>query len=205
MKNISYVINGVLAVAIIILFVLFFTSKGECTSTTPSVKFQSDDSTSTLPVAYVNVDTLLVKYQFAKDASSRLMNKFNSSNNAVAQKQRTFEAEVTEYQRKLQNNAFISEDRARTEGQRLQKMEADLQQMAQRLQSEFVQEQQKMNEQVTDSVRVSLQIYNQTANYQIIFSDRAMDNILIAKDKYDITNEILILLNGRYKADASKK
>lgn len=205
MNNISYAINGVLAVAIIVLFVLFFTSKNGSTSDIKTVKFEGGDSTATLPIAYVNVDSLLVKYQFAKDASAKLMSKYNTSNNAVAQKQRAFEAEATEFQRKLQQNAFISEDRARQEGQRIQKIEADLQQMVQRLQTEFAQEQQRMNEQVTDSVRANLKLYNKTANYEIIFSDRAMDNVLIAKDKYDITDEILVLLNSRYKSTESSK
>ena len=199
MDKISYAISGVLAIAVIILFVLFFTSKNNSPSDIRSVKFEGGDSTASLPIAYVNVDSLLVKYQFAKDASAKLLSKYNASNNAVAQKQRTFEAEATEFQRKVQQNAFISEDRARQEGQRLQKMEADLQQMVQRLQTEFAQEQQRMNEQVTDSVRSNLELYNKTANYEVIFSDRAMDNILIAKDSYDITDEILILLNSRYK------
>lgn len=205
MNNISYAINGVLGVAIIVLFILFFTSKNGSSSDIKTVKFEAGDSTATLPIAYVNVDSLLVKYQFAKDASAKLMSKYNASNNAVAQKQRAFEAEATEFQRKLQQNAFISEDRARQEGQRIQKIEADLQQMAQRLQTEFAQEQQRMNEQITDSVRANLKLYNKTANYDIIFSDRAMDNVLIAKDKYDITDEILVLLNSRYKPTESSK
>lgn len=205
MKNVPYIINGILAVAVIILFVLFFKSQNNTSEEITPVKFSAGDSTATLPIAYVNVDSLLTNYQFAKDASERLMNKFKSSNNAIAVKKNSFENEVAEYQRKSQQNAWISQERAQTEAVRLQKLEAELQQMAQRLQDEFAQEQMKMNNQVTDSVRICLEHYNQAANYQIIFSDRAMDNILLAKEKYDITQKVLTLLNSRYKSETSKK
>ncbi|WP_165020446.1 MULTISPECIES: OmpH family outer membrane protein [unclassified Dysgonomonas] len=205
MKNISYVINGVLAVAIIILFVLFFTNKGNSNEEdkTP-LAFEPGDSTVTLPIAYVNVDSLLANYEFAKVSGERLMNKFKSSNNTVAQKQRQLETEATDFQRKVQSNAFLSQERAQAESQRIQKLNADLQQMAQRLENELAQEEQKINEQLADSVRVCLVEYNKKANYQIIFSNKGLDNILTAKDKYDITQDILKLLNSRYKAEAAK-
>lgn len=201
MKNIGYVINGVLAVAINVLFVLFFTSNKSSSSNAGSVQNMENDSTSGFSIAYVNVDSLLTNYEFAKDASSRLMKKFNSFQNSVAQKQREFQTEVQKFEEKRQNNAFISQERAMQEAQRIQKLEADLAKMAQRLETEYMQEQQTLNNQVTDSVRVSLEIYNKTANYEIILSNRAMDNVLIAKDKYDITNQMLELLNSRYKPE----
>lgn len=204
MKNISYLINGVLAVAIIILFVLFFTKKGNSIEDKAPLAFEPGDSTVTLPIAYVNVDSLLANYEFAKISSERLMNKFKSSNNTVAQKQRQLESEATEFQRKLQSNAFLSQERAQQESQRIQKLDADLQQMAQRMQNELAQEEQKINEQIADSVRICLTEYNKTANYQIIFSNKGLDNILIAKDRYDVTQDILKLLNSRYKPEAAK-
>lgn len=205
MKNVPYVINGVLAVAVVVLFVLFFTSnKNNACGESASLKFESSDSTATLPVAYVNVDSLLANYEFAKVSGERLMTKFKNSNNTVAQKQRQFEAEVTDFQRKSQTGAFISQERAQQESLRLQKLQADLQQMAQRLEAELAQEEQKINAQITDSVSLCIKEYNKTANYQIIFSNKGLDNILDAKAKYDITQDILKILNSRYKAEAAK-
>ena len=65
MKNINYVINGVLAVAVIILFVMQFSSKIE--STVAPAFTTEGDSTNLLPVAYVNVDSLLSNYTYTKD------------------------------------------------------------------------------------------------------------------------------------------
>ena len=205
MKNISYVINGILAVAIIILFVLFFTSKNSAEDAAP-LKFEGGDTTAVLPIAYINVDSLLTKYQFAIDSSERLMAKFKSSNNTVTQKQLQLESAIADYQKKAQQNAFLNQERAQQEAQRIQNMETELQQMSQRLQQELAQEEMKINMQIADSVRAILGEFNKTANYEFILSNKGMDNILIAKeDKYNITNVVSDILNKRYKPNSTKK
>jgi outer membrane protein len=198
MKNLSYVINGILAVAIIILFVLFFTSKKE-SADIPSLKFEND-TTLTLPVAYVNIDSVLTNYQYAKEASDALMKKTESSRASLNQKQKQIENEYREFQRKLQNNAFLTQERAQQEQNRIQKMAADLEQTAGRLDNELAMEQMTVNSQLADSVRLCIKEFNKTANYHIIFSNSGLDNILYAKEKYNITNQVINLLNQRHAA-----
>lgn len=205
MKNVSYIINGVLAVAIIILFILFFTSNKNGTSedipTTP--KFTGGDSVM-LPLAYINVDSIYLNYNLAKDAGEALMKRYKSSTATMAQKEKQLRAEYDEFDRKLQNNAFLSEERAQQEAIRIKKMDADVQAQGRKFQQEYADEQQKMNVQIADSVRLCLKEYNKIANYEIIFSNAGLDNILLAKDSYDITDKIIKILNSRYKPAASK-
>lgn len=205
MKNVSYIINGILAVAIIVLFILFFSSnKKSSTEDSPSpIKFAEGDSAS-LPIAYINVDSIYLNYNFAKDANDALMKKYNSSTATLSQKQRQLQAEYADFQKKAQNNAFISQERAQQESLRIQKLEAELQALTQKYQEDYVREQQKMNSQMADSVRLCLKEFNKTANYQIIFSNAGLDNVLLAKDKYDITAKVISLLNSRYKPTAAK-
>ncbi|MDR1707231.1 OmpH/Skp family outer membrane protein [Dysgonomonas sp.] len=205
MKNVSYIINGVFAVAIIILFILFFTSnkKSGVEETASPLKFTEGDSVL-LPLAYVNVDSIYLNYNLAKDANEALMKKYNSSNAEITRRQRQLEAEITDFQKKVQNNAFLSQERGQQEQLRIQQLEADLHALAQRYQEEYAREQQKMNGQIADSVRLCLKEYNKTANYQIIFSNAGLDNVLLAKDNYDITTKIITLLNTRYKPQVSK-
>ena len=71
MKNVNYVINGVLAVAVVILFVMQFSNKKE---TNVSRTFTTDStSTGVLPIAYVNVDSLLLNYNYSKDLNERIL------------------------------------------------------------------------------------------------------------------------------------
>lgn len=202
MKNLSYVINGILAVAIIILFILFFTSKNESVDSR-SVKFEND-STMALPLAYVNIDSVLTNYNYAKEASDELMKKSESSRASLNQKQKQIENEYREFQRKLQNNAFLTQERAQQEQSRIQKLAADLEQTAARMDNELAMDQMKINSQLADSVRLCIKEFNKTANYHIIFSNSGLDNILYAKEKYDITDEVTSLLNKRHVSSAKQ-
>lgn len=206
MKNISYIINGVFAVAIIVLFVLFFTSnKGGSLNGDPSHVFSNGgDSVTKLPIAYVNVDSLVINYNYAKDQNEVLTKEYKNSNAILNQKQRQIEAEVADFQKKIQNNAFLSEERARQEQMRIQKLEADFHATAEKLQEGYGRKQMEITAQITDSVRSCLKNYNKAANYEIIFSNKDLDNVLLAKDGYDITKEIITILNNRYKPEAVK-
>lgn len=197
MKNLPYILNAILFVAIIVLYILFFSSK-KTQENTAVVQFEGD-STATLPIAYVNIDSILTNYNYAKDMNDALMRKSESAKATLNQKQKNLIAEQQEFQRKYQNNAFIGgEERAKQEAQRIQKLGVDFEEMAGRLEQEFTMEQLKMNSQLADSVRNCIKEYNLQANYHIILSNSGLDNILYAKDKYDITNAIVTLLNSRY-------
>ena len=73
MKNINYIINGVLAVAVVILFVMQFSDKKETRNVRPVAS--GENLTGTLPVAYVNVDSLLENYNYAKDLNEIILKK----------------------------------------------------------------------------------------------------------------------------------
>lgn len=197
MKNISYLINGVLAVAVIILFILFFTSK-KGGADSPELTFHGGDSSAVLPVAYVNLDSLLLNYNFHKDENDKLMRKIENSNATMNQKKRQVDAEAADFQKKIDNNAFLSQERAQQEYARIQKLAADLQTLAQRMDNEIALEQQRVSQQTADSVKVCVKEFNKKANYQIIFSNSGVNNILWAKESYDVTPQLIKLMNSRY-------
>lgn len=202
MKNLSLAINGILAVAIIILFILFFTNK-TTTGDSPSLKFEND-TTASLPIAYVNIDSVLTNYQYAKEAGDALMKKTEASRASINQKQKQYIGEQQEFQRKYQNNAFLSQERAEQEAARIQRIGAELEQTAARLDNELTMEQIKINNQLADSVRLCIKEFNKEANYQIILSNSGLDNILYAKEKYNITNKVIEMLNARHAAGTKK-
>lgn len=202
MKNISYVINGALAVAIIVLFVLFFTNKNNGGSDVAPLKFAEGDSSVVLPIAYVDMDSLVNNYVFAKDVNEKFMKKLEDNRMTINREQKSIEAQVADFQKKIENNAYLTQQRAEEEQLRIQKLGAALQQKAQRMEAELAQEEQRINKQMTDSISLCLKEYNKTANYQVVFSNRGLDNILVANNVYNITQDVLKLLNGRYKAES---
>jgi outer membrane protein len=198
-NNNAYIIGAILAVAILILYILHFTSTpGKNGAKKGDLVTMMSDSSITLPVAYVNVDSLLMNYNFAKDLNEALMRTEESSRASLTQKERQLNAAAQEFQRKLQNNAFLSQERAEQEQQRILRMQQEYQQMAERLSQEFALEQQKLNMELSDTVKVRLVEFNKDKGYQIIYSNTGSDNILFADDKYDITKEVTEFLNKKY-------
>lgn len=198
-NNNAYILGAILAVAILILYVLHFTSApGKSGARKGDLITKMNDSSVTLPVAYVNVDSLLMNYNFAKDLNEALMRTEESSRASLTQKERQLNAAAQEFQRKLQNNAFLSQERAEQEQQRILRMQQEYQQMAERLGQEFALEQQKLNMELSDTVKVRLVEFNKDKGYQIIYSNTGSDNILFADDKYDITKEVTEFLNKKY-------
>ena len=114
-------------------------------------------------------------------------------------KLRTFQNEVADFQRKLENNAFLSRERAEKEQQRLAKKEQELQELEAKLTQDIMLENQKLNMQLVDSLETFLKIFNADGRYHVILSNNAKDNVLMSSEQYDITSEIINGMNARYK------
>lgn len=200
MKNYTnQIVSGLLAIAIIILFILFFTSKSSSSKEgDKNLSVLLNDSSITLPIAYVNVDTLLMNYNFAKDLNESLLRKQESTRATLNQREIQINSAAQEFERKLRNNAFLSQERAQQEQERIMKMNQEYQQLAERLSNDFMIEQQKLNIQMEDTIKASIEEFNKTKNYEIILSNISTSSLLYAKDKYDITDEVLQFMNSKY-------
>lgn len=193
MNKLQIVINVVLVAAVAALFVIFYSDK----KTTPAEVVVAESS-EVMPVAYLNVDSLLANYTFAQEASDKLMSKQEDARVKMNTKLRTFQNEVADFQRKLENNAFLSRERAEKEQQRLAKKEQELQELEAKLTQDIMLENQKLNLQLADSLTNFLQLFNADGRYHIILSNTAKDNVLMAGEQYDITDEVIEGLNARY-------
>lgn len=194
MNKIQIVINIVLVAAVAALFVIFFTSQPSKDSEVTVV-----EPSEVMPVAYLNVDSLLANYTFAIEAGDKLMSKQEDARLKMNTKLRTFQNEVAEFQRKLENNAFLSRERAEKEQQRLAKKEQELQELEAKLTQDIMLENQKLNMQLADSLNNFLKEYNADGRFHIILSNTAKDNVLMASEQYDITNDVVNGMNKRCK------
>ena len=139
-----------------------------------------------------------MNYNFAIDLNEALMRKEESSRASLTQKERQVQTAYQDFQRKIENNAFLTQKRAEEEQQRIEKMGEEYQRMAQQLGNELGLEQQKLNIQLSDSVREALKDFNKNKNFEVILSNTASDNILLAHPKYDVTDDVIVYLNKRY-------
>lgn len=199
MKNINYVINGVLAVAVIILFVMQLSGKKEST-VAPAYTAEGEMTTNQLPVAYVNVDSLLQNYNYSKDLNERIVKMQEDFRLDMTQRTRSLETELADFQRKYEANAFLTQERAQQESNRLMKKRDELQNYAAKKEQELATKQMELNSQLRDTIVSQLTAFNQSKGYQIIFSNTMGDNILLANPAYDITAEFLEVLNKNYSS-----
>ena len=198
MEQKSIIINVIFGICIIVLFVLHFTDKKGSTETMGIIGTDSTGVAIKMPVAYVNVDSLLINYAYSKDLNEVLLRKRENAQATLTQKARQLETEMAEFQKKHENNAFLSEQSFKSQQQRLLKKQQDLQVLEENLSKQLMQDQQVMNEQLRDSIYNFLKRYNLNKKYQIILSNTMNDNIMIADPAYDITSEIVELLNKNY-------
>lgn len=196
MNKTQIIIDSVLGVAVVVLFVLFFTSKSQSpvASSAPLKEYTGE----ALPIAYLNIDSILLNYSFAIEANEKLVNKQEDARLKLNTKLRTLQNEMQEFQRKYENNAFLSAERAQKEYEKLQKKQQDLQLLEQKLSQEILEENQALNLQLADSLTSYLNIFNADGRYQIILSNTAKDNVLMSDDRYDITKEVVEGMNARY-------
>lgn len=151
-----------------------------------------------LPIAYVNTDSLLTNYDMAKDLNEELIKKTEDARANLNSQAASLEKEMTEFNRKLQTNAFLSEERAQSEANRLQNKQNQLEQLNYKLQNDLAQEQAQMNARLSDTIQAVLKEYNEVKKFELILSNTMHDNILLDNEKYDITGELLEILNARY-------
>ena len=161
------------------------------------------ESVSGMKIAFVEADSLMTQYDFAKDYSVTLQKKSNNARNTLTQKSNELQAAVNNFQQKLQNNGFQSREQAQSVQTGIERRQRDLQELQARLENELANETQKFNEALRDSLNNFLASYNKDKQYDLILS-KAGDNILFADRKYDITKDIINGLNKRYKGIPKK-
>ena len=194
MNKIQIVINVILVAAVATLFGIVLAGKKPA-----SAEVAVSNPSEVMPVAYLNVDSLLANYTFAQEASEKLMTKQEDARVKMNTKLRTFQNEVADFQHKLENNGFLSRERAEQAQQKLAKKEQELQELEAKLTQDIMLENQKLNVQLADSLTNYLKEFNADGRYHVILSNTAKDNVLMAAEQYDITDEVVAGLNARCK------
>ena len=196
-----YIISGIFAVALLVLYILHFTARPNAEQLArANFSLMQNDSVVTLPIAFVNIDSLLINYYFANDLSEIIMRREEDIRATLSERERAINNAAQEFDRRQRNNAFLTIERAQQEFERIQRMERDAQQLAQRLFNELQMEQMRSNMQLEDTIRVRMAEFNAIKGFEAIFSNAGTSTILYANRKYDITQELIDFLNSRYSA-----
>lgn len=196
MKTKNFIFKGILALAVALSFSQCANNQNNAT---PAPAANNEEvANANLRIAFVEIDSLLTKYNFCKDLNELMLQKEENIRTTLNEKAKKLENEMREFERKVQNNGFTSQERAQQEQQRILKQQQDLQELQQKLSDELAAENQKNNLELRDSISSFIKQYNKEKNFDLIISNSGLDNLLYAKKVLNITDEVVSGLNSRY-------
>lgn len=204
MKNINSIINAVLAVAVIALFVLYFTDGDKAASEGGSKPAQATLSQGgDLKIAYFNVDSVLANWDMYFQVQQELATKQTSLENEFAGKQQSFMTRVEDAQYKIQRGLVT-----RAEAEQLQVQLGEEEQRLMALQQQYGLQMQEegavKNRQMIDKIEQYVKKFNESYGYTYVFSYSFGGNLLYGDDAYNITDLIIEGINAEYAETESK-
>lgn len=198
MKKASLVINIVLAIAVVIIYVLHFSSDE---TTAEAVKEQTSSGQaqqSDLKIAYLKVDSLLANYDLAVELNEGFTKNQEDYSKEYSDRRTKFEEDATAFQEKLQSGGFLTQERAVQERDRLLSVEEEITNLEQELTAKLNELQSAHSQQLEDSIMSYLRIFNKDRQYAYILDG---SNVIIGDEAHNITKEVLDALNTRYNSD----
>lgn len=211
MKNLSLILNGILAIAIAILFYQVNTLKNAGTSTQTAfsdkvVKPTIIESATNLvdaKIAYVNTDSINEHYDYISDFTKVIRSKKATLEAQMQSMTAKFQQEYEAFQQSAQAGVAPQSElqKQQTSLERQQKELANKELQLQNLGVELEEKNLELNKSVKDYL---LKINNGRFDYILSYSDM-MPTILLANPKLDITSEVLKGINDEYKSKKGKK
>ena len=210
MKNLSLIINGVLAIAVAVLFYQVHSLKsGTASSSEESTEkaevkpvVLSNTTLADSKIAYVNTDSINEHYAYIADFTKVIRNKKASLEAQMQSMTAKFQQEYEAFQQSAQAGVAPQSE--------LQKQQASLERQQQELANKELQMQnlgvelEEKNMELNKSVKdYLLKINNGRFDYILSYSD-LMPTILLTNPKLDITTEVLKGINDEYNAKKKK-
>ena len=161
----------------------------ETTANTPAAVPQK------VKMAYIDSDTLLSKYNFAKDvleAGQRAQNRVESARNQKMQEIQRFAAQM---EQKYKNNQYLTESSFNADQQKLQQMNNDAERYMANLQNQLANEMGLSNKQLNDSINKCVNEYAKKKELSVVLRKEATWYLVGVPD---VTEDIVKILNERY-------
>jgi outer membrane protein len=148
-------------------------------------------------IAYVDYDSLLLKFNLSQEMQKELIRKEMSINNIIEKERKTLQEEAAAFETKVQNNVFATQERAQAEYEKIMKKDQELLQRSQAMIAEFEKESITKSSEVTQSIMEYIKEYNSDAKFDFILTKMG-GNMLYANEALDITDEVVEGLNAKH-------
>lgn len=199
MKNLSLILNGVLFIAVAVLFYLHFSAPkagGDTTNYTADTTLVSAKGKA---IVYVDSDSLLKGYEYSKSMQADLAVKKSTMENTIKAKQSAFDNKLREYQTKM--DYLTPAERAKTEND-LKNMQADGENTMYTLQNKFQTDAAALNEQLLLKIEDFLKGYAKANGHMyVIQTSRGIGPVLYGDPQLNVTADVINKLNEQYKKE----
>lgn len=196
MKKLSIALFAVLFVAVACLFFLHFSGK-------KIAKFPKETSKAEVQaqgIAFVNIDSVIFKFDMFFDRRADLMEKQKKAEAEYNSKENQLKKNAADAQEKV-NKGLVTRAQASEMEQALYQQQQELLALQQKLQSDLVEEEQVMNRQIVDYITSYLEENKSKYNYQFILGKSFGSPVLYGDSGLDITQKVLEALNLKYKEE----
>lgn len=200
MKNISLIINIVLAVALgIVLFLHFSLSKrvSELESQ-PSISKSGNGS-----IVYINMDSLYKEYNEYVDLKTTMEEKQNKMAQELNSKKISLERSAADFQDKMQKGLLLRSEAEKIQ-QQLMQQEQSLLRLNENMQMQLAEETQVLNRRLYNNIVDFLKDYNKSGKIDYVLSHSFGGPFLFVDDSLDITKDVIGGLNEKYKTTNKK-
>lgn len=162
----------------------------------PAKKTTEKKEASNLPnYRYVDLDSILSKYNLAKDYNEEMLRMQTNMENEVKRHENSIQNFANTMQNKMQNNGYLSEASYKQDQQKIAGMQQTAQKTVANLQNNFQNAAMQAQKTVNDSIEAFIKEYNIKRGYDAIFFKAAA---LYINPALDITDEVVEGLNARY-------
>jgi outer membrane protein len=191
MKNLSLGMNILLAIAVVGLYILHFSADKK--------EIVNNAVAGDASIVYINTDSLLLNYDMAKDLNEAFFKKQEERRTSLNIKIKKLEREAADFQKKAQNNGFLSRERAEKAQRSLLLKRESIQKKEQEYNELARTEQREINKKLLETITSYLNEFNKIRNFNMILSTTLGGNVIYSKDGLDVTKDVLKGLNVEYK------
>lgn len=152
--------------------------------------------------AYVDTSILMEEYTEAKDIEAKYKAKGEEMGKQLEAEVARFRTEASSFQKNAQT---YGPQWAQQKGAELQKKEQELSYAQQAMLRQLQDESGKEMDSLVKDVKKFIKDYGKEKGYQYIYGTGEVASVLYANDNFDITKEIVKLLNDKYKGNATSE
>lgn len=188
-----WIVEGLLAAAVIALFVLHFTGNNK---KTPVV--QKPVEVGTGEVVYINIDSVNEKYEMVKILKDTLEAEQQKQEVIFNNRQKALETKAANFETNYSSGS-LTPQQAQYAQQSLQEESTRLQRDYSNYMEDFQSRYAAALEQMADSLKAAAKRVNASYNASYIFTYQDGGQLLFADPAHDITDEVIEELNSSFK------